>query len=286
MKNHRYLTVPGALLIAMMIFGQGCAGENSVGETPPSIDDTTPTTSPNNNGGTSPRDTDIERNDSQWTEGATAALVSVDDWVFRNLYAFTQPVNNPTDLRISIKVGNNGNGKYPGRVLISYKDNNQYRTGRFITQNQTIPRGVSHGHEGKNHAEYNGWFTYGTTQVFRGFYADQYGAVLLIIDGGTSQGDGGGIVDLRGEIWVKKFGVTPATQGQIPCWFIEAGPYECRTYLKDRETVALPTNLNNLLYPGHSPHWYGTDWIPNEPERGWRRLGRFEGLNRARAFGQ
>jgi hypothetical protein len=285
MKQHQYLTVPAALMVVMMLFGIGCAKENSASIAPGPIDPgaVTPTTGGNNGGGN--RDTDVDRNDPQWTEGGTAALISIDDWVFRNMYAVTRPLNNPTDLRISVKVGDNGSGKYPGRVLISFLDNGQYSTARFVTQNATIPSGVSHGHTGKNHAEYNRWFAYGGSQVYRGFYEDDKGAVLLIIDGSTSQGDGGGSAELSGEIWIKNYGVVPVNnydQREIPCWFVEGGPYECRTYLTDRETVA----TSGALYPTQSTYWYGTDWIPSEAPRGWRRLARFQGLSRSRAFGQ
>lgn len=283
-KKALVLVVTAALFV---FFGLGCAKEKKGGDeagqpTPTTL--ATPTT---------PRDAAGTARSSDWAAGATATL-AIDSLTALNEYVMIRPVNNPQDIAISVKLSDAGSNQYTGRVLISYFDNGRYYTGRFSLQNAIIPSGVSNGHTGKNHGAYNKWFSYnGATSidpvikvrtVFHGFLQDQYGAVMLIIDDSNNLGDGGGGSDLGGEIWFKNFSVSYAIQGQIPCWFIEQGPYECRTFLTDGETVS----TTSALYPTQSAYFTPAGYNPNipaEPARGWRRLGRFSGLNKLKAFG-
>lgn len=270
MKTKIYIQ---AILIAVVVaIGQGCARERSAetpAPAPTTQDPTTPTTPSSKNP------------DTNFQSGALATL-NIDSLAAINSYVQTHPVNNPSDIKVSVKLVGNA-GKYTGQVFISYYDNGQYYTGRFYAHNQTVPAGVSHGHTGKSYGEYNQWFTWGGDSVFHGFFQDSYGAVMLVINGGIDLGDGAGVSSLTGEIWFKNFYTTPAPQGAIPCWFIELGPYDCRTFLTNGETVS----TTSALYPDESVYYTSSSTnpaIPAEPARGWRRLGTFSGMDKTKAF--
>lgn len=272
------------LIVALAVFSVGCAKSKSKNP------------APTNNGGvvdpggtpptTPPGDPDANRG-SDWQSGGTAALTP-DSFAAWNAYVATHPLNNPTDLRISVKMEHAGNGAYVGRLYISYYDNGQYYTGRFFAENKTVPAGVSNGHTGKSYGAYNRWFTWGGKNVFHAFLQDPYGGVMIVIDDSLDLGDGSGATELAGEIWFKNFEGSYAPQGQIPCWFIEIGPYDCRTFLTSGNSGYGVLNTTSALYPTQSL-FYPTGsktTVAEEPARGWRRLGKFTGLNRARAFSE
>lgn len=274
-----------AVLALLSVFGVGCAKESSGGSD--GGGGVTPTTQCIGSGCTSPttpnRDTDAERG-TEWQQGAIANL-TLDSNDALQYYAITHPINAPTDVKISVKLFDAGSNQYAGRVMISYFDNNQYFTGRFITENRTVSSGTSHGHDGKNHAAYNKFFQWGPQQVFHGFYKDQYGAIMIIIDQELNSGDGGGASEVGGSIWFKNYAITNAPYSGLPCWFVELGPYDCRTFLKNNEDLV----TTSALYPSQSmffTSWNTNPYIPQEPARGWRRLGTFNGLNKAKAFSQ
>lgn len=260
------LLIQGCLLAIMVLLGVACAkkGDDAPPPAPPGdgVTATTTTTSEE-------RDTDTARG-AEWLEGATAPLEK-ESLAVLNEYAISHPVNAPTDLRISVKTNNVGGNRYAGRVMISYFDNSRYYTASFTMDDQTIPDGYSDGHKGKNYAEYNKWFKYNGKNVFHGFFADTYGAVMLVVTNSLNQGDGV-VSEYMGEIWFKNFEVSRAGQGYIPCQFIEIGPYDCRTFLTSKETL----DTTSALKPSQST--YGG-------ARGWKKLGTFSGLKPEKAFG-
>lgn len=295
MKKQMILT-QASLLVVMAVFGIGCAKEMKASDpsgasNPADVTPLTPTETEHT------IDTSDTARGSEWTQGAITKLVNIDETMFR-LYREAGPTdyiaNNPTDLRVSVKLQDAGNNQWVGKVLLSYYDNGVYRTGRFITENATVPSGVSNGHKGKNFGVYNKWFQYldpaNPRQVFHGFFEEakdangrMYGAVMLIIDNSANSGDGGGAQVLSGHVWVKNFEEVPAMPGQIPCWFVEMGPYDCRTFL----TPSNGLQTTSALYPTQSYAYSKNEpWNPNEAARGWRRLGSFQDLSYSKAFGQ
>ena len=242
---------------------------------------------------TTPRDTDGPRG-AAFANGATAAL-TIDSLAALNTYVATHPVNNPTDVRISVKLKQVETNMYAGDIYISYYDNGQYYTGHFNASEGQNPTGntATSGtlYPGAKHAHYNNWFNWGGKPVFHGFFQDQYGAIMLIIDESVDLGDGSGAVDVGGSIWFKNFANAQAQynpQG-IPCWYILTGPYDCRTLLVSGRNGDGDISSGSALYPTQS-QFYTTKkrnpYIPEEPARGWRRLGTFSGLNKAKAFTQ
>ncbi len=304
------------LLVLMSILGLGCAkkseGDQAAVIPPVSGGALTPGT---------PSGTGSDRG-ADWNSGATAVL-NVDAPIATTLnnYAATHPVNDPTDIRISVNLKNvgssvDGENKTIGKVFISYLDNNLYYNGRFYTQDLTNPTGnlATSGtyYPGWHHAAYNTWFVDPRTQKrsFHGFYQDQYGAVMIIIDNVSDQGDGAGATSGSGSIWFKNFAQSqytdcgtksgsfswPASSNScqgiwvVPSWFRINGPYDTRTFLEDANNGLGDIKTTSVLYPSES-HFYtkdtvGSPYMEQAPARGWRRLGTFSSLNIAKAFNQ
>lgn len=297
-----------SLVLMMAIFGIGCA-KKSDGGGGDTTTDTTVTTGP-----TTPRDTDGDRG-SEWQSGATAAL-TIDSIAALNYYASTHPVNAPTDVRISVKLENKGSStlgqnKYTGIVMVSYYDNGQYYTGRFITEDKTNPSSGTV-YPNKHHAAYNTWFVDPRTSKlsYHGFYQDQYGAVMIIIDNLIDQGDGAGANYASGSIWFKNFaqsqyndcgqymgntGFWPGGSSScqniwvVPSWFRTTGPYDTRTFLQSGNNGDGNVVTTSVLHPSESQFYtshQSNPYIPQEAARGWRRLGTFSNLNKTQAFTQ
>src|SRR5690606_19019016 len=128
-------------------------------------------------------------------------------WANWNDYVAIRPLNNPLDLRISVKMEHAGNSRYGGMMMISYYDNGQYNTGHFYVGTGTTPNSSSLPSHLRNKAysEYNRWFSWNGKQVFHAFFQDSYGAIMLIIDDTLNLGDGFGTQEVSGEIWYKNF---------------------------------------------------------------------------------
>jgi len=274
------------MLTVALVLGVGCAkksdgfaSDTETAATPP-VDNAPPVVA-------TPRDTDGPRG-SGFASGATAALENVSISRLTE-YVATHPVNEPTDLRISVKLKEVAANQYGGDVYISYLDNGQYYTGHFNTGEGANP-GSGTRFPNWKHAFYNNWFTFNGSPVFHGFFADSYGAIMVVIDKVIDQGDGAGAAELAGSIWFKNYPnnqAYPNPQG-IPCWYITAGPYDCRTLLVpggwetdgqlDPISALIPTQ--SKYYTPKSTHPYQ----PEEAARGWRKLGTFTGLNKDKAF--
>jgi hypothetical protein len=282
-----------SMLTASLLLSVGCAkkGDGFSAETA----EPTPTTT-TDRGPVTP-DTDTPRG-PEFANGATAAF-TVESMAALTAYVGTHPVNNPTDMRISVKLSETATSSnmFYGDVMLSYQDNGQYYTGHFRTQNTNNPTGSSGMsaptlYPGVNHAYYNNWLEWNGKYGFHGFFEDSYGAVLLVVDATVDQGDGGGATQLSGSIWFKNYANTQFQKNQhgIPCWFMTAAAYDCRTFL----VPGGPTGDGNIdsgsaLYPTDSQWWTSSSthpYIPVEPARGWRKLGTFSDLNKAKAFSQ
>jgi hypothetical protein len=272
-----WLTTTGLALV-IAVFGVGCAKEKAADPVYTAVG----TNIPQSPGGPldPSRSGDTGRT-SDFAEGATAPFVAQSISTMTK-YVKVHPVNSPEDLQISVKLEDVGSGKFAGVVQISYYDNGQYYTGKFYADDRVVGDGLSHGHDGKHYAEYNRWFTWGGDEVFHGFFEDQLGAIMLIVNESVDEGDGSGFSKVNGEIWYRNFQTTTALHGVIPCWFIEAGPYECRTFLTNEETLS----TTSALYPNQSLYYTQDNVnVPKVVGSGWSKLGEFTGLDKEKAFG-
>ncbi|MFN7906102.1 MAG: hypothetical protein ACK5P5_13055 [Pseudobdellovibrionaceae bacterium] len=195
------------------------------------------------------------------TSGSTVAF-NISNFNDFNSYVATRPLNNPTDVKITVQLQNVGELRYGGKVAISYLDNNIRYQGWLesgLGQNSTYK--INSRDDGKYEAQFNYWFPHSGKTVYSGFFQDTIGAVVLVIDGTQNQGDGQGGGLVSGSLWYKNFAQVLAPQGPMrKCWFISLGPYDCRS-----GTVISKTGLY--------------------PSDGYKLLGTFSGLNMNRAFG-
>lgn len=201
----------------------------------------------------------IENNYSNntWTQGGTATLNIVSDYVF-NRWVQSHPVE-PENVLINVNVGEVPNrGTYAGEVKIRYTHNGQEYEATLKSGTQT--------YEGVDDYTYNKFFQFEGKEVFSGFFEDNYGAIVLVVDKNNDLGDGGGATEVGGSIWFKNFTVSRASYYEgaswsvvLPCWFRSIGPYNCQS-----STVI---NKSGLY-----------------PDGGYEKLGSFNGLNVIKAF--
>lgn len=183
--------------------------------------------------------------------------------------------NNPTNIQINID-----NSRKTDIVVISYTDN-----GRVVEAGM----GVQFPGGSRQNEQYNGWVTQTVGMaspgpVYKGFYQDQYGAIVLVIDKLLSDGDGQPAKIMAGSVWYQNFmdglpGESACQSGdprygtcyvnQKMCWEISYGPYDCRTFL-----VNDAVNLISSLYPNNRGPTRSKSYV---------KLGNFSGISRAAA---
>lgn len=207
-------------------------------------------------------------------QGGGSSQFTPESLTVMNTYVATHPLNSPAQFQINVNLSDLGSGRYGGDVQISYYDNHQYYNGYFQSGKGTVTN--SYRSNGKSEAEYNQWFTKDGKRVFHGFFQDQYGSIVLVIDNSSGNGDGGLPQYASGEVWFKNFGqqncayppigaTSPCGQSALKCWFIEVGPYDCRTFMSGGTVVT-----NSAIYPSTA--------------NGYTRLGKFADLEIKKAF--
>jgi len=255
MNNSKLILV----LATLSLLGVGCAKEfhatdNTTVVQPAVVNPTYPVGAPPGQGAGSAGDS--------WAYGNTVAFTPDSLEIF-NTYAATHPLNNPTNVRINVNLVDVGGGHFGGQVKLAYEDAGKYYEGYFAAgtgKNQSFTSSGTSKDNGLYHAQYNTWFEGGGK--FSGYFQDAYGAVVLVIDSVVSEGDAQGNAYVSGSLWFKNFTKSMAPQGsERYCWFIYAGPYNCRS-----ETVMSKSNVY--------------------PSDGYRRLGTFTGLTKSKAFNQ
>ncbi|WP_413557421.1 hypothetical protein [Bdellovibrio sp. HCB209] len=177
-----------------------------------------------------------------------------------NNYVGTRPMNNPTDFKLKVQLSDVGSGKYAGTVTLSYTDSGVRYTGTFSAG--TGKNASYSGLKDNNtlEAEYNRFFTSGGKTVFSGFFQDQWGGVVLVVDNVISQGDAQGGTIVTGSLYYKNFAQSYATQSPYrKCWFIYDGPYNCRSGSVINKSAVIPND-------------------------GYKKLGTFSGISKTAAF--
>lgn len=123
--------------------------------------------------------------------------------------------------------------------------------------------------------------------MWRGIFQGQYGALIVIVDGVFTYGDGLGPDDtMSGSVWFRKWqvledqklpthncvlnsqGLWDCKNQSAPlrqCWYVSRGPYDCRFKISnDGKLVTRLANYSN-----------DTDWV---------KLGEFKDLNKSKTF--
>lgn len=196
--------------------------------------------------------------------GATAELVP--ESVSRMSQYAMRDLSNPTNIKVNVTLDDFGGGAIGGYVKIAYDDNGRRVVGTFSAG------------EHKQDAKFNRWFNASGEEVFHGFFEDNFGAIVLVVDEVLDLGDGGSFNQVNGSIWFKNHRITADT-GPNPsnsclpglgcpntrCWFVKDGPYECRAFVINDEIFT-----TSRVYP----------------DNGYKKLGSFFGLDRAIAFAE
>ena len=251
----KFLLTQTVLLVVMAAVGVGCSSSSGPGSS--SGGSTTTTSTPPVV--TIPPVVVTQANTVTFTPVSMAAMTA---------YVASHPLNNPQNIQLTVNVSDvaAGSNQFGGSMRLSYTDSGNQFVGNFITGTGTVQVSGSNLDTGKSVAAFNQWFPYNGQRVFHGFFQDQYGAMILVIDSLTSTtGDGQAPDSGNGSVWFKNFVPGYATQSPEMCWFIQIGPFNCRTFLSGANVVT-----TSALYPSN----------------GYQKLGTFTGLNIKQAFNQ
>ncbi len=230
------------LAVLMLVFSVNCAKKESTmngSVQQPIPNDGTPYTPPTNPGpGYNPGT----------VYGATTTL-QVESLDRMGEYT-GRPMYDPEQIEINLNLKRYGES-YGGTVRISYSDYGQRYQGYFTS-----------GHSAQE-TKYNIWFRKNGKDIWHGFFEDYLGAIVVVLDGVTSLGDGGSEAFASGSVWFKNFGFTYAPRPPAWCWFVSLGPYDCRAW-KSGEVV----DTKRAIYP----------------DNGYKKLGSFSDLELEKAF--
>lgn len=197
----------------------------------------------------------------EFSTGSTAKLTVESD---SRMSQFVQrTLNNPENVKVNLSLDDFGGGAYGGIVRIAYDDGGEHVVDEFTAGNNS------------HDARHNVWFTNDGQEVWHGFFEDDFGGLVVVVDGGADLGDGGAVTgETGGSVWFKNFASSSApnpSNGCLPgfgcpdtrCWDIEIGPYSCQSFL-----------LGDKIYT--------TAMV--EPNNGYVLLGRFTELDSSKAF--
>ncbi len=180
-----------------------------------------------------------------------------------NTFVAVAPLNHPTNFKITVDLQNSGtSNRYGGDVILSYVDNGQQRKGTLSAETEKVENVHSLNDNGKWDAHYNFWHTIAGKTVYSGFYEDDLGAIVLILDEMTDEGDASGGTLWSGKVYYKNFATAYAPKSPYrSCWFIQNDHknYDCRADSIINKSSTMPGN-------------------------GYRLLGTFRGLDPSKAF--
>lgn len=225
------------LLASITMLGVGCSKKSSSLETSTDTAVTPAVASPTGSG----TGTTVTSNKVQFYPVSLAEM---------NSYVGNRPLNNPTNIALTVSMSDKGSYRFGGTVNITYIDNGINYNGVFqscLTSNCINPNiSPSYGTArdvGVSEVAYNYWFMNNNKKVFTGYFQDKYGAIILVIDNVVNQGDGQGSATVSGEVWYMNFSQQFSTQSTLrQCWFIYAGPYDCRSDIANTKSSVYPTD--------------------------------------------
>lgn len=178
-------------------------------------------------------------------------------------YVATHPLNDPKNFKISVNLIKNSNLRFSGQVQLSYEDTGRLYNGVFESEDvQNVNFSGKSYDNGVNESNYNYWYKDSTGKVvFSGFFQDEYGAIILVVDNQVNTSDASGSSFVSGTVWYKNFAQSVNPQSAYrKCWFLYDGPYDCRS-----QNIIKKSSLD-------------------PSDGGYRKLGRFSGLSKTKAF--
>lgn len=175
---------------------------------------------------------------------------------------FNSNPNSPTNVQIKFNIASPSDS-----VLITYTDGGVLHTAGLGTVH---PKRAS-----TSNASYNKWYTDQSSgkQIWKGFFQDEFGAIVIIVDRFITQGDGQVGNILGGSVWFQNFNRYYPNFGdqgtEKMCWQISMGPYDCRSWI-----------VGNSVQPETS--YYPNNHGPNA-NMNYEKLGDFDGVSRSAA---
>ena len=265
--HNSYGTILTAL--AMLVLSSGCgqmsAQDNSVTAVPVTCPACEPVgtngTLPTAPAGTNNTGTGTNPSTTGFQSGSTVVL-NATGGALAGMFYNSLP-NNPQNIRINLNTGRPGQ-----EVIISYVENNNVVSAALGSRHPYNP--------GVQDTSYNGWTNDGNNPVWKGFFQDGYGAVVVVLDSAIGTGDGSAN-QLGGSIYFQNFPQTvypnspyaPAQGSEKLCWKITLGPFDCRTFLVGDNLV-----INSSLHPNNK----GANAVSY-----YQLLGTFAGIDRGAA---
>lgn len=201
--------------------------------------------------------------------GATVDFVPTSQTRFDDYLGFSS--NSPSEFKLNVKLalydvktGRLGNDYvYGGFVRISFKDNGTTYTDTFSSMVNSSGTVGSNKENNKYNIMTRDFPEMAGANAYHGFFEDVRGrsnmtlpvfggAVILVINSTNDLGDGQGPSSANGEVWYKNYSgdyfVSPTS-----CWFVSAGPYDCRTWRSDGNV-----DTKRALYPDNRYTKLGT----------------------------
>lgn len=159
-------------------------------------------------------------------------------------------LNNPSDYKLTVDLTKDSRHRYSGSIRISYQDSGRTYEGVFESGSDKNPDLKYADGQGMYEHDYNYWWQKSGLNVFSGYFQDQWGGLILVVDKVSTQGnnDGAGKKVLSGSIWFKNFAVVSAPQGNMrKCWYITLGPYDCRSTAVSKKSAIYPSDTYRKL---------------------------------------
>ena len=255
------------IVAAALMMLAGCASQkqdDAAAASAPGSNDTTTVIDANGDGiPDAPTGTGTDPGTTGYATGSTASIV-LNGSALGRLFYNSNPVHT-TNPRINIDLHSNTEA-----VIVSYVESGVLHEAAFGSQHPNITTVSS--------TMYNGW----VGSIWKGFFQDAYGAVVLVLDKALSQTDGTASMILGGSLYFQNFQQSylqnPVQGPKIMCWEITAGPYDCRSFL-----VANPSGNNyNKVKVDMTSSLYPTTKGPDKTTN-YEKLGDFGGVNRTSA---
>lgn len=215
--------------------------------------------------------------------------------VFSSYAARSVPSTTPIFLKLNM--GDVGSGRFAGTMSLTYTVN-----GQTISSDQKTwdPRqSAGNASDADYNYQVSSDWSNASSRKFQAFFQDNWGGLVVIITGRkqVKMGDGQVFTTYNGEIWFKDFkqgyNYNP-NQGNLPCWKISVGPYDCRTFLtysgkpNDGTNTPLHEYQQSRVHsvnPASSAAQFPTSYNGNT-RADYAKLGTFTDLSATEAFGQ
>jgi hypothetical protein len=196
------------------------------------------------------------------TSSGSSVTLTASASQLRQMFINSMP-SNPTNIQISLDLTSTSEA-----VIIRYTQNGIVHEAAFGGKHPYNTRVAG--------SMQSGWSTVNNQPVWKGFFQDRYGAIVVVIDSTINTGDGSPADFIGGRVYFQNFDQSPPNapfQGsEAMCWEITTGPYDCRTFLAGNAI-----DFNSSLYPNNAGP------IPTRYGHYYQELGRFTGLSRSAA---